>query len=281
MIIELQLEQHNLVEPLLVGLEDHPVINGVIAGNNRGRVFVNHSETPTTTFIWANNEMYYLIGNAEDQEFNGMLEGFIIETIKPEALQIGETDLNLEVFPSSEWFKKVIEMFNGKLNIGERVPFIFKKENFVEASMGIPGYDLLEINRTLFEKRLDYQGVITHEILKFWETLDDFLVKGIGYCVIKNQEVIGTCLSVFVSENEYEIGINTYSTEHRGKGIATSMATAFISKCLCLGGTPHWTTEHFRKDSIVIANKLGFEQLPNYKVFYLPFEELNFALEER
>jgi hypothetical protein len=39
MIIEIHPEQYILVKPLLVGLKNHPVINGEIDGNNRGKKF--------------------------------------------------------------------------------------------------------------------------------------------------------------------------------------------------------------------------------------------------
>ncbi len=119
-------------------------------------------------------------------------------------------------------------------------------------AIDVPGeYELKEIDRSVIAR--DTGNTIAAEIMKFWRSPDDFFEKGIGYCVLKQNEVVGTCISVYVSANEYEIGINTYAAEHRGKGLATAMAAAFINKCLSLGGTPHWTTEYFRKDSIAIA----------------------------
>ncbi|WP_424767541.1 hypothetical protein [Paenibacillus sp. sgz302251] len=38
--------------------------------------------------------------------------------------------------------------------------------------------------------------------------------------------------------------------------------------------TEGYTTEDFRKDSIVIAKKVGFKQLPNYPVYHLAFNDL-------
>lgn len=70
--------------------------------------------------------------------------------------------------------------------------------------------------------------MIEREILKFWGTLEVFLAKGIGYCIFKQNEAVGACLSVFTSGEHYEIGIHTYDEIHRGKGIATAMAAAFI-----------------------------------------------------
>ncbi|WP_078547601.1 GNAT family N-acetyltransferase [Litchfieldia alkalitelluris] len=57
------------------------------------------------------------------------------------------------------------------------------------------------------------------------------------------------------------------------KELLPKMASDFIIECLAKNGTPRWTTEYFRKDSISIANKLGFKQLPNYDVYYLEFQQ--------
>ncbi|WP_442599598.1 GNAT family N-acetyltransferase [Neobacillus sp. D3-1R] len=274
MIFELKKNDYIKIKPLLRGLEDHPVINGVIQGNNVGKIFVDNLDEPTTSLVWAKMEMFYLIGNCENHNFTRQLESFIFNTIKPEALAIGDTDFNLEVYPYQDWIEKVPNLFSVSLKMGYRVPFIFEKDSFkhfFEKPFTLAeGYEIHLIDQNVIH--MDRDRVIEEEILKFWESLDQFLNIGIGYCITNNDNVIGTCISVFVADKEYEIGINTYSTEHRGKGLATALAREFVRECLHNGYTPHWTTESFRMDSIAIAKKIGFKQLPNYKVFYLPFE---------
>ncbi|MFD2443610.1 GNAT family N-acetyltransferase [Bacillus sp. CGMCC 1.16607] len=275
MIYELKPNEYKKIKPLLINLENHPVINGVIDGNNLGRIFVDHLDAPKTALVWAKMEMFFLIGDSKHGHFITKLESFIINHIKPEALAIGDTDFNLEAFPFHEWKDAIFRNFSVSFNEGQRVPFIFKKDRFLDylgKSIFQPSdYSIRLIDHRVIEN--DNEKVIEKEILKFWESFDHFFQTGFGYCVTKGNEVIGSCISVFVTGNEYEIGINTYSTEHRGKGLATLMAREFICNCLEKGGIPHWTTEDFRKDSIAIANKLGFKQLPNYSMLYIPFKE--------
>jgi GNAT superfamily N-acetyltransferase len=211
-----------------------------------------------------------------DEAFYTEVEAFIVNTIKPEALRHGEDCFNLEVYSSEEAHSFVTRRFGNRLNLGERVPFAFDshafESNYSGVDVRIPNeYTVVEIDQLVIAR--DTEKILEFEILKFWASVERFLEKGVGFCVMKDGEVIGTCISVYVSGREYEIGINTYGAMHRGKGLATAMAAAFIRKCLRLGGTPHWTTEHFRKDSIAIARKLGFKQLPNYPVYYLEFQE--------
>lgn len=53
------------------------------------------------------------------------------------------------------------------------------------------------------------------------------------------------------------------------------MTREFIRECLEKEANPHWATEDFRKDSIAIAQKLGFKELPKYVLYYIPFEKWN------
>ncbi|MEH7222322.1 GNAT family N-acetyltransferase [Bacillus sp. JJ1566] len=274
MIHKLEQVNFHIVKTLLTGFENHPVMNGVIDGNNLGEIYVDNLYHPETALIWAKNEMFYLCGRVDNQKFNSELEEYIASVIRVEALPEEDT-LNLEIYPNHEWDGFIDSIFTRvTLHKGERVPFIFHEECFSpNDTKEIPeGYEVKFIDKELIE--WDKDLVIKNEIMKFWgESLDSFFQKGIGYAVVQGSTIIGTCLSVFVSKNEYEIGINTYDTRHRGKGLATAMAKAFIRKCLSRGGNPHWTTESFRKDSIVIAKKVGFEQLENYPVYYIPFNE--------
>ncbi|MDR4890348.1 GNAT family N-acetyltransferase [Fredinandcohnia sp. QZ13] len=274
MIDKLKKGNFKVVKPLLPGLTNHPVINGVIDGNNPGEIFVDNQNYPETAFFWAKNEMFYLCGKVDNQEFNSKLEEYIASVIRFEALPEEDT-LNLEIYPNHQWNGSIESIFTRvPLLKGERVPFVFHKEWFTpNDTQVIPeGYKLKVINKDLID--WDESHIVKNEITKFWgESLDSFFQKGLGCAVVRGSTIIGTCLSVFVSNNEYEIGINTYDPSHRGKGLATAMASAFIKECLSRGGNPHWTTESFRKDSIAIAKKVGFEQLDHYPVYYLLFDQ--------
>jgi len=277
MLFELK-SDYKLIKALMNDQVTNLVINGVIEGNNLGEIYVDSIKSPTIALVWAKNEMVYLVGNGSNELFNLEVENFILKNIKAKALQNGEECFNLEVHLTNEWRSSIKDLFRNKLYTGERVPFIFDKNLFLEKfSNGITNvpsdYEVKEIDHSIIEH--DIEQIIRNEILKFWDSVEKFLEKGIGFCVTYDNQVIGTCISAFVSNNEYEIGINTYTHKHRGKGLATAMAIAFIHKCLEKGGIPHWTTEDFRKDSIAIANKVGFMQLPNYQVYYLPFDEFN------
>jgi RimJ/RimL family protein N-acetyltransferase len=277
MISELASKNFKNMKPLIarLGLENHPVINGVVDGNNAGHIYVDDIEKPSTAVVWAQMEMFYFLGDSDQLAFIKMLEHYILEKIKPLAIEMGDFDFNLEMYPFEKWEKTIQAYFKVNFHKGKRVPFLFKSEKFLEMLEKpfqlASGYELLRIDDKVLEA--DKERILQLEILKFWESIDMFLRVGLGYCVLKDTEIIGSCISVFVSGKEFEIGINTYSSEHRGKGLATAMAREFILECLKNQKTPHWTTEEFRKDSVAIAEKLGFMTLPLYSVYYIPFRD--------
>ncbi|QOS78621.1 GNAT family N-acetyltransferase [Paenibacillus sp. JNUCC31] len=276
-----QLSQRKQLAPFISGTNGHVVMGGVLAGLQCGRVYADRLQAPASALIWAQNEMFYLIGSSDNDQFNRRVREVLVQELLPEALDAGEGMLNLEVYPEpgSDWSPVLHHMFNGRLREGLRVPFQFnlaKYEKWLERSTGslfVPSeYHLHVIDRATIE--VDRNGIIQKEILKFWHSVDDFIQYGAGTCMVHQGKVVATCISVFVSGTHHETGIHTYDPIHRGKGLATAMASTYIQLVLEKGGTPHWTTEDFRHDSIVIAGKLGFEQGRAYPVNYMPIQEL-------
>ena len=54
----------------------------------------------------------------------------------------------------------------------------------------------------------------------FWISVDEFLDKGIGFCVLKGNKIISNCFTGYVSGNIHEMVIRTYGEENKGKGFA-------------------------------------------------------------
>ncbi|SEK28560.1 GNAT family N-acetyltransferase [Paenibacillus sp. OK003] len=275
-----QPSQRKQLEPFISGTNGHVVMGGVLAGLQRGRVYADQLLAPKSALIWAKNEMFYLIGRSDNAHFNSLVRELLVQELLPEALDAGEDMLNLEVYPEpgSNWSSVLDHMFKGRLREGLRVPFQFnlaKYEQWLQRSSSSllipPGYVVQVIDRAVMLE--DKSRIIEQEILKFWHSVKDFFQYGAGTCTVYQGKVVGTCISVFVSGIHHETGINTYDPIHRGKGLATAMARAYVQSVLERNCVPHWTTEDFRHDSIAIAGKLGFDQGRAYPVYYMPIQE--------
>lgn len=264
--------RYNELNELFPYIYEKVVIQGVLHGNNMGKVYVDDVNQPQAALIWAMNEMFYFVGKPTPI-FVDRVEEFIHSTIKPEALELGEDCFNLELYPFKVWEPYIDKIFiETEVQRGRRVPFTFHVDDFLNYNPTynerLEEYKFLNVNEETIQ--LDETFMLKKEVLKFWPTLENFYKKGSGICVFHGKELVGSCISVYVYNNHEEIGINTYDEKHRGKGIASEMARQFIKNCLEKGNIPHWTTEWFREDSVRIAQKLGFEKHEMYSVFFFP-----------
>lgn len=275
-----QPSQRKQLAPFISGTNGHVVMGGVLAALQRGRVYADQLHAPKSALIWAKNEMFYLIGRSDNEQFNSLVRELLLHELLPEALDAGEDMLNLEIYPEpgSDWSPALHHMFNARLQVGMRVPFQFnlaKYEQWLQrssSSLLVPaGYELQVIDQDVMLE--DKSRIIEQEMLKFWHSVEDFFRYGAGTCMLYEGLVVGTCISVFVSGIHHETGIHTYDPIHRGKGLATAMASAYVQSVLEQNCVPHWTTEDFRHDSMAIAGKLGFDQGIAYPVYYMSIQE--------
>jgi hypothetical protein len=284
MIYELEKIDFYKVDHIFEEQDNHPIIQGVIRGNNRGRIYVDDLYHPKTALIWAINEMYYLGGQADNENFNNFLEELLFNKIAPEAIKIGDSCFQLEVFQKGEWEEFLESLLSSRLlKIYYRRAFAFNKDKYLkgicQSTLSVPeGYTLRRIDRELLET--EGRKVLQEKILQHWYSIEDFLNLGIGYCIVHNNEVVNYSISAYSYEKNLEIGICTFGVRHRNKGLATITSRALIEACVSKGITPHWTTESFRHASSAVAEKLGFEDMvefPCYLIFYKEQDNLIFS----
>jgi len=101
---------------------------------------------------------------------------------------------------------------------------------------------------------------------EYWDSIDNFLENGIGFCVKDKERVISEGVSIFKSKNYAEIDIITDSN-YRGKGLASIVAEQFIDYCLSENIQPCWDCDVDNHASINLASKLGFINPEKYDVY--------------
>nr|WP_206761920.1 GNAT family N-acetyltransferase [Bacillus safensis] len=101
----------------------------------------------------------------------------------------------------------------------------------------------------------------------YWGETACFLSKGIGIAILDRENVVSECVSIFSSKDRAEIDIWTDET-YRGKGLALLAAQHMISICLEKKRTPHWDCDVHHLASIKLAEKLGFQRIKTYRLFY-------------
>lgn len=258
------------------GVGRHPIIEGILCGNNRGRVYVDAPENPGSALVWAQSEMFYLIGSDPAQEFWRSLPKVLFEQIAPEALAVGDDFFQVELFPAAVWAPKVEAVLQRfLLKPYRRVVYIFNPSAYhrlPEWRGQVPeGVRIERIDAALLAS--DRDGVIRDEIHKFWTSSERFLEHGIGYCAMVGNRPVTCCLSVYAGAGAIEIGINTFRRADRNRGLGTLTARAVLDYAAGKGLIPHWRTESFRHASQRLAEKLGFESRHEYTAYYYAFRQ--------
>ena len=114
------------------------------------------------------------------------------------------------------------------------------------------------------------QSFFVSQITSFWNSVESFFEKGIGYVILHEDQVVSLCFSGFVSGNMHAVNIETI-LEHRGKNLAKKVAHIFVQECFKQGYVPYWDCMEVNKPSIAIAESLGFTNIFDYIVYEYRF----------
>jgi RimJ/RimL family protein N-acetyltransferase len=104
-------------------------------------------------------------------------------------------------------------------------------------------------------------------VLASWASIDDFLVKGLGFALLEGDEIASVCTSVFSSRERMEIDVHTAENYQR-RGFAMLVTSAFIEACLQRSKQPNWECFWDNESSTALAGKLGFSAKPDYPVYF-------------
>jgi len=249
-MIKLKNKDYSKVIPLFKGIQHStPLVFAIIEDNSKGSVFVDDSNYPKSAFIYQEGGFMYLM--SDDDIFMEQVRDYILNQLLPE---MDEQEMVLFAFKDTTRDKlDALLKDKGAIRI-ERKVFYFNLERFKEiASSAQPLSSEYHIQPMKKEELEDYSKE---------KKLGDCVDKKLGYRVMKGKEVVSECVSIFVGGEEAEIDIYTHE-DHRGKGLGKACALAFIKGCLAENLTPSWSCWPFRKESLALAKKIGFDESPD------------------
>ena len=104
-----------------------------------------------------------------------------------------------------------------------------------------------------------------------FESLGDFLQRGVGFAVTHNAEIVAGCSSHSISSNKLEFEIETHK-DYQRRGLALVTGSRMIDHCLDNGLEPCWDAAH--EGSARLAEALGFVGRRQYTSYRLGRPEL-------
>lgn len=261
-MFELKKHEFTRVTPLLSGLGQRVLPYAICEGINPGRVFVDRLDDPRVALLWTPGGYYFLTGNPilykEMDEISQVLTDIFI----PASQATGEIGFILIISPES-WKVHLPELLPEREVIEiYRKPFDLDISRF--SAQGnwrkrIPtGFQLLPVDAEMAEQI---------GVLNSWASGADFQARGLGFVLMKSDEIVSACSSVFASDEWVEVNVHT-AENYRRRGFATLTGSAMIEACLQQGRQPNWECFWNNEASIALAVKLGFRARQDYPVYY-------------
>lgn len=136
----------------------------------------------------------------------------------------------------------------------KKEPDVFDKDLLRKMAAELPdGYTLRRIDRELYERCITEEW--SRDLVGQYRDFEEYERLGLGFAVIKDDELISGASSYSSYQGGIEIQIDT-QTGHRRKGLARVCGAALILECLKRGLYPSWDAQN--KESLALAEQLGY-----------------------
>ena len=230
-------------------IPDSPVLWAVFEGRNEGKALVDNVRKPSQCVVRTDAVLTYASRRIGQE--------FLIETIAnfrqqgsvwlvwPPTLPAGV------LVPEGGVFTKRLEFY--RIDPHSR--------NLSDLRDCLPdGFEIRPIDRRTL-KRCEWRS----EMEFYCGSLDNFLVNGIGLCLMRGDEIIVEAYASSFGAGRAEIGAITRKT-YRSKGYASIACAYLIQMCDRRGYQPYWSCDDENIPSRQVARKLGFQTERAYQI---------------
>jgi GNAT superfamily N-acetyltransferase len=237
-----------------------------------GRVWVDAAETPGSVLLQAGHR-YHLGGDPANEAFNHSLRQFFTAELLPQLTAAGGWGFMLYFCPGWEAAIEQTLLPGCEIYPGARQYYELTVDpHHPPASpLALPdGFSLHSADAALVNQPdLGGRDDLLEEMQSERESVEDFLARSFGSCLIHDGAVATWCLSEYNLEQRCEIGIAT-TEAFRQRGLATLTGQAFIRQAGLHGltrlGWHCWTRN---EPSAAAARKLGFQKILDYGSYFV------------
>ena len=226
----------------LLGDKVYPL--SITDGFQTGEIFTNYMDNPSCYLYWHYCGFAFLAGEYD--------EAFICD-IKNKMHNPSEGHsgrLALQTPKDS----KLDKMLMQDAEMGRYERYMFEFVSPVTQNMPLnEGLDLLPVDGNNYE-------ILSGRIVPAfsWESKEQFLRSGFGYCLTHNGKFAACAFSSALSEKYVDIGVET-DPEYRGKGYGKIVVSKMIEEILRRGKTPIWQCHVSNEASKKLALSQGFK----------------------
>lgn len=179
-------------------------------------------------------------------------------------------NFSFDMIPQNSLWEEAIEFVYGD-RVKRQVRYATKKEPEVFDVLMLrkivesltPPYEIKAIDHALYEQIIKYDWA--EDLCANFENADSFVTNGLGFVIIKDDEIVSGASSFTFYRGGIEIEIDTREDERR-KGLALTCGAKLILECLDRNLYPSWDAHN--KGSLALAEKLGYrfdKEYPTYE----------------
>jgi len=121
-------------------------------------------------------------------------------------------------------------------------------------------FELKRIDQELAEQLSSDMG--NANFLENFSSVDDFLERGIGYCILHQNKIVSAATSMAQSRRAIDIEVETVA-DYRKQGLATVVGAQLVAVCLEQGIEPRWLAANTASERLAL--KLGYVRGERYE----------------
>ncbi len=279
---ELKPHQFERTAALFDGFDYSTSIRAAIAGNNPGRVYVDDVERPRTAFALT-VEGYLLAGVHDNPATNEALRCLLREQIFTGRVAVnGDCSMSLAVHPET-WEERLPELVpTHELEKNERYHYLCQALSFDWRAHLLPGYTVRRVDRALLDDpEVVFAGPLAEwfDPGEMWWTVENFLTRGVSFCVLCENQVASWCTSDCVAGERIDVGVMTHPA-HRRRGLASIAVAATVEHCLNHGlSAVGWHCNAANVPSWKTAERVGFVRNREYAYYYYMYDPVDHLAE--
>ncbi|MCP4426257.1 MAG: GNAT family N-acetyltransferase, partial [Chloroflexi bacterium] len=268
---ELAFNQFESVRPLFAPLNHYLPIDSILVGLSPGKVFVDDAMGPETAVAWVNHRVF-LAGDSENPAAREKAGRFFNEAFIPQRQETGMEGFGLHAAP--EWAAHIPELLSRWHPIPRQRLYYRQDARHQDWPTKLPDdFTLRPVDAALLaDEAITNMDFVTEEMVSERPSIADFLAKSFGYCAVRDDEVVGWCMSEYNAGPRCELGVAVLPP-YRRRGLAVGLATAVIRQALAHNihdiGWICWGDNHA---SSALAEKLGFERVDDGVTHQLIFD---------
>ncbi len=215
----------------------------VSQGFQYGDIFTYSANNCEAVLFWHYCGFAYIAGKPDEAFFEDVYK-----------LMLNSNNTNSRRFILMTDDEETEKFFRSKCDICIDRRYLFEyTENQPSAFPNMPSiFKIKEINSELLT---EIHGGIVPSL--FWESSENFLKKGKGYCILDGKNAAAWAFSAAVSSSEIDIGVET-AENYRGRGLAAAAAKMMINYSFDAGKSPVWACHCNNAASKRLAEKIGF-----------------------